>query len=364
MSKFEDLLDTDNFSIAKIDETIARSKRIVQESLAISKNSCKISKLPEKDISFSSSHSNNESFDQDLKQNPFSENSFKIKTNSKFQKVLLDNLSLLKELESQEQFRQKEIERLEGVLSGIQSPALSEINEILRQKQEKIQELQEKIKNSPVYRENQEIKEKIRKNQGINTEANLLSEILFERKAKEELENKYAELYSTYQENSKNTGKQVQKIRDDIKTRQSENEKTITFLKRKLEEKILDNRLLIDQFKVNKRKSSREVEESSKSFQDKITRRFSSNDQECQYFEFNKKIQKLEAEVKKYKQKYQNLKKSLNKKNRRCASIEAKKQKENLDKSRKNIKKKVILRGNERGSLGRRKNHTPLATPH
>lgn len=370
MSKFsEDLIgDIDTFSIAKIDETIARSKKIVQESLAISKKNNQKFKLIENDSSFDSSHSKTDSIHLDFDPKPkfpyFQENSFK--SNPKFQQIILDNMSLLKELEAQEAFRQKEILRLEGVLSGIQSPTNEEIQETLKQKKEKISEIQEKIKTSQIFKENQEIKEKLKKLQTVNTEANLISEILFEKKAKEEIENNYNELYTSHQENSKSIGKQVQKIRDDIKTRQNENEKTITFLKRKLEEKILDNRLLIDQFRTSpKRKTSRDVDETNKSFQDKKTRRFSSNDQELEFFEFSKKIQRLEAEVKKYKQKYQNLKKNMAKKNRRCSSIEMKKQKENLDKSRKSmVKKKVLVKGNERGSVAKRKNHTPLATSH
>lgn len=370
----EDLLfeDSDSFSIAKIDETIARSKRIVQESLAITKRSNTKPKAFHKDSSFDTNLSINDSINLNLnpspKKNPFSDNALKNSQEKNFKKVLSDNMTLLKDLEAEDSIRQKEMKKLEDQLKNYQSSNSTEIQESLRLKKEKIQSLTERIKTHPLYRENLELRDKFQKYQEVKVEASILSEILFERKKKEEIENNYNELYKSHQENSKSLGNEVGKIREKMKARQSENYKTINFLSSKLEEKILDNQLLSDQARITpKRNTSRDYKrEEASSFVclDKKARRYSNPELEYEFLEYNKRIIQLEAQVRKYKQKYENLKKTLQKKPRRCSSIEMNKQKENLDKSKKNIKKKSVVKTNEKITKAKRKNHTPLIAPH
>lgn len=370
----EDLLfeDSDSFSIAKIDETIARSKRIVQESLAITKRSNLKPKAFHKDSSFDTNLSINESihldFDPNGQKNPFSGNFLRNSQEKSLKKVISDNLTLVKDLEKQDKNRQREIKRLEDELRQYQSFDCSEIEESLKVKKEKIHSLTERLKSDSLYRENLELKDKIRQYQEVKVEAGLLSEILFERKNKEEIEKKYNELYQQHQENSKTLAIEIHKIREKIRSRQQENQKTISFLSSKLEEKILDNQLLSDQFKVTpNHKSSRELNRDgslSLSLIESKARRYSNPDLEYEFFEYNKRITQLESQVKKYKQKYKELKKSLIKRPRRCSSIETNKQKENLNKSKKNIKKKTVTKSSDKSSIVKRKNHTPLITPH
>ena len=373
----EDLLfeDSDSFSIAKIDETIARSKRIVQESLAITKRSHQKPKAFHKESSFDTNLSINDSLNLNLdpspRNNPFSDNSLKSSQEKNFKKVLSDNMTLLKDLEAQDLIRQRELKKLEDQLKNYQSSNSSETHESIKLKKEKIQSLTERIKTHPLHRENLELKDKIKQYQEVKIEANILSEILYERKWKEETENNYNELYRRHQENSKSLGNEVQKIREKMKARQSENNKTINFLCNKLEEKILDNQLLSNQARITpKRNTSRDnkrgekEEASSMVCLDKKARRYSNPELEFEFFEYNKRIVQLEAQVKKYKQKYEDLKKTLQKKPRRCLSIETNKQKENLDKSKKSIKKKGAPKTTEKITRVKRKNHTPLIAPH
>lgn len=329
-------VDDDSFSIAKIDETIARSKRIVQESLAISKSLNEKSKNLRKEsskINFEVESSAREDSDYSARNSSFAneyESENRIKNNcfakEKFKKSFEESQILLRELEAQEKIRNNEISRLQSTLSLQNNAEVNSLQQCLQEKKQKIKELSDKITNSAIFRENQELKAKIRHFEMKKVERNNRTPNNDENEKK--IEAHYNALYKLHQETSIDVAKEVQKLREEIKNKEKENTRNILYLTSKLEEKMIDNQLLSDQIKsLPSRYSdhSYKAEETINDCSNKKIRRYSKHQYEVEINEYKEKIVKLETELKKVKQKYCNLKKFYQKKGRKQSCTDGKK---------------------------------------
>ncbi|OMJ84544.1 hypothetical protein SteCoe_14353 [Stentor coeruleus] len=348
------LVDDDSFSIAKIDETIARSKRIVQESLAISKSLNEKSKNLRKassKINYEVDSSAHEDSDYSARHSSFAneyESENRIKNTcfakEKFKKSFEESQILLKELEAQEKIRNNEISRLQSTLSLQNNAEINSLQQSLQEKKQKIKELSDKITNSAIFRENQELKAKIRQFEMKKLEKNSRTPNIEENDKKKEIDAHYNALYKLHQETSLDVAKEVQKLREEIKNKEKENTRNILYLTSKLEEKMIDNQLLSDQIKsLPSRYSdhSYKAEETINESSNKKIRRYSNHQHENEINEYKEKIVRLETELKKVKLKYSNLKK-LYQKNCRKQSCTDGKRTVIKTKKRTASKKKVI----------------------
>ena len=157
---------------------------------------------------------------------------------------------------------------------------------------------------------------------------------------------------------------------NEIKQKEKENQKKITFLSNKLEEKLLDNQLLTDK----RRQSPSKYSENSYKIEDPYTyyttreaqgRKY-SNPELCRgHSEYTNKILALEIQLKKYKQKYNQLKKLYLKKHRK-SSIESKKTNSVSEKLNKKSlsKRRMSTKNHDKCTSCNKKNMTPRVTPH
>ena len=335
--------ESESFSTARIDETIARSKRIVQECLAMSKQA-------NQEINFKniSSPTDNIDIDNSLK---FSFEQFKtinessimleknhqrdIKANinsniSKvYRKSSIETNEYINELMSKEFTRKKEILRLKNILQTQLSPDILKLEEKLIKKQVKIKELSVSVNNHSLFKENQELEGKIKQYENMNTDRNLRDRILEEKLKKKSLESKYNNLHKIHEEKSNEAAHELRRVISEIKEKEKENQTAILFLQRKLEEQILDNQTIIDNIRPNSVKSICLNDKEEESLMYYTTREAESrkyvNSNPCNnYSDFINKIAVLEAQLKKYKQKYKKVKKLYINKCRR-SSMELKK---------------------------------------
>ena len=382
----DELLHTEqeHFSIAKIDETIARSKRIVQESLALSKNTNQNSILERKyspntsnDIDESlrldlSQFKNNKGiplyFGKELEQEDRIQNFDFLKENMEIS--LSENSKYLNNLESQSFSRNKEIFHLQNILKSQPYSSLSNVEEELGLKKQKIKKLSDKITNHSLYKENQEIKSKIKHYQNVNLSKIIKSKILEERHAKESLETQYGSLYQAHHSSSKSNSEEIQSIKSQIKNTERAHQRTITFLTNKLEEKMLDNKLILDQQRISPAKYSEptyRIEESTfLTNRERSVRKDSKVDFPDDTLNQEKRIMYLEEKLKQTKLKYKQLKKLYLKKCRRVSSIEINRGNKLPDKIKKKsvLKRKASIKTHDKCSLCSKRNITPGFTPH
>ncbi|OMJ90580.1 hypothetical protein SteCoe_6970 [Stentor coeruleus] len=352
------LVDDDSFSIAKIDETIARSKRIVQESLAISKNLNEKSKNPreklskanfevdssaQEDSDYSVRHSSltNEQESKNRIKNPFL-------TKEKYKKSFEETQILLRELEAQENIRNNEISRLQSILSLKNNSEINILHQYLQEKKQKIKKLSDKITKNPIFQENQELKAKISQLEMMKLEKNNRKANADENKNKKEMEAHYNALYKLHQETSIDVAKEVQKIREEIKNKEKENTRNILYLTSKLEEKIIDNQLLSDQIKLLPSRYSDhscKTEDIINDSSNKRIRKFSNHQYENEINGYKEKIIKLETKLKKANKKYSNLKKLYKKKNKKESGADG---------------KKSVIKNKKRIALKKKANNYPI----
>jgi hypothetical protein len=380
------------FSIVKIDETIARSKRIVQESLAISNNTYqKLNNSKEQDYN---SYEIDDSLILDfevLKKNQdtsmFIDNTFEKETSlqnfknlqNMFEINLAERQKRLQQLVINDEHRIKQIKQLENILNTEYNQKLFELEQKFKKKKDKIKVLSDAITSHSLYKENQDLKEKIKVYEKSDIEKTLKTSILEAKDQKENLEAQYNYLYRAHQESSKDTIKQLKELKDQIDQTKTDNKIKLNYLGTKLEEKILDNQLILDQIKLSSNNLS-EINQKAETptnnlpstntlsannlTTDKKTRRCSNSDIEKEFHEYSKKINMLENELHKAKKKYQHLKNLYAKKSKKN-SIDMKKIPVAAEKNKKKSlpKRKMSTKNVNKCLSCGRKNMTPRATP-
>lgn len=379
-----DRLFQESFSIEKIDETIARSKRIVEESLAISANEIDNS-MRGKQYSFSSSKED-DSIGLDFSQfqikktesldfkNEFEPES-RIRNFGFFKEnlglSLSENKKYLKELESKQFTRNKELFHLQNILQSQFDPNIENLEEALKQKKQKVKRLSEKITSHSIYKENQEIKAKLKHHEGKNVEKIIRSKILEEKKEKDLLESQYNALYQSHHEQLNDSKLKLNKITEQIKETEKAHHRTLNLLSATLEEKMLDNELLRNQLKPSPSKTSEPTYRNEKSIdysliRDKTPRKNSNGEAITTVSAYQKKIVFLEGQVKKIKRKYKQLKKLYLRKSRRTSSIEIRRPSCYPDQGKKKVqpKRKFSMEIHDKCLCCGKRHHTPGMTPY
>ena len=154
----------------------------------------------------------------------------------------------------------------------------------------------------------------------------------------------------------------LENIKYNIKQKEKESERTINYLKNKLEEQVLDSQLLNDQIKLAPSEVCTQDPDSKRSNTAIKQRKQSNPEIEKEIFDYNQRILTLESELKKTKFKYKQLKKLYLKKCRRTHSIDTKNI--NTSKSKKSYSKPKINQNIKPAKSSSRRNTTPRMTPH
>ena len=238
----------------------------------------------------------------------------------------------------------------------------SDLESNFKKKKEKIKELSERITSHSLYKENQDIKQKIKNCEMMSVEASIQNSICEEKAQKKALESQYDSLYQIHQFSSKNITSDLENIKYNIKQKEKESERTINYLKNKLEEQVLDSQLLNDQIKLAPSEVCTQDPDSKRSNTAIKQTKQSNPEIEKEIFDYNQRILTLESELKKTKFKYKQLKKLYLKKCRRTHSIDTKNI--NTSKSKKSYSKPKINQNIKPAKSSSRRNTTPRMTPH
>jgi hypothetical protein len=364
--------DQDSFSVSRIDEIIAHSKRIVEESLALSKKTLST----QHDInrsSFDANSSKSGSFRIDFNQvrgpnelqddlisesRPFGTN-----LSDRF-KMTFNESGLGMPETGPEKISDQETIRLENTAKNESNYSEEKRYCLSRNINESDKDSEDKEILSQMYLENKELKLKVKNLENLNfvNKSKNPGDSLI----KAEIEKELNVLYKINQENNKEIAIEVQKIRAEIKAKELENQRKLKQLSSKLVDKSHDSPFPSDNTKstpnkLNDKPIKNNENTNCPNCSDRWSRRCSNPRIETPSFKYIKKIQSLESELKKVKQKYRDLKKLYNKKCGRTFSIGSKAAL--LEKARALTKRKLSAKGTDRSVPNTKRALTPRITP-